>query len=535
LAETNAETAETNAVAAQLAAESARDSALAAYDNFDDRYLGAKTSDPTLDNDGDALVAGALYFNSVAGEMRLYTGSAWVAAYVSGSGVLVAANNLSDLTNVATARQNLDLEIGVDVQAYDATILKSADIGVTVQGYDADTTKNDVANTFTTNQVISVNSSSDALRITQVGAGNALLVEDSANPDSTPFVVDASGNVISGATATYRIATAADPRILAQGIVPFAGTRNENTANGPVFALGKSRLASDVFAVVLSGDTLGTVGFDGADGTAYVRGASIAAQVDGTPGTDDMPGRLVFSTTADGASSPTERMRIDSSGNVQIRGNSTQAATLQMYEDTDNGTNYVALKAPASVASNVTWTLPNADGTADQVLKTDGSGALGWASIITSGTSVASTSGTSIDFTSIPNWVKRITVMFSEVSTNGTSNYLFQLGDSGGIENTGYLGGGSDGSATNTLYTSGFGLVYASQSVSLHGSLVISLLDLASNKWSASGLFVTSNTTTGTRTTAGSKSLSATLDRVRITTVNGTDTFDAGSINILYE
>lgn len=122
LAETNAETAETGALAAQSAAEAARDSALAAYDNFDDRYLGSKTTDPTLDNDGDALVAGALYFNSVAGEMRLYTGSAWVAAYVSGAGVLVASNNLSDLTNAATARQNLDLEIGVDVQAYDSNL-----------------------------------------------------------------------------------------------------------------------------------------------------------------------------------------------------------------------------------------------------------------------------------------------------------------------------------------------------------------------------------------------------------------------------
>jgi hypothetical protein len=145
LAETNAETAETGAVAAQLAAESARDSALAAYDNFDDRYLGAKTSDPTLDNDGDALIAGALYFNSVDGAMRVYTGSVWVDAYAAGTSFLAKANNLSDLPNVATARQNLDLEIGVDVQAFDATILKSADIGVTVQGYDADTAKYDDA------------------------------------------------------------------------------------------------------------------------------------------------------------------------------------------------------------------------------------------------------------------------------------------------------------------------------------------------------------------------------------------------------
>jgi hypothetical protein len=83
---------------------------LSAYDNFDDRYLGTKTSDPTLDNDGNALVAGALYFNSVSGAMKVYTGSAWVAAYVSGTGFLSTSNNLSELTATAsTARTNLGL------------------------------------------------------------------------------------------------------------------------------------------------------------------------------------------------------------------------------------------------------------------------------------------------------------------------------------------------------------------------------------------------------------------------------------------
>jgi hypothetical protein len=80
---------------------------LAAFDSFDDRYLGSKTSDPTLDNDGDPLVAGALYFNSVDGVMKVYTGSAWVAAYVSGAGFLAAASNLSDVANADTARANL--------------------------------------------------------------------------------------------------------------------------------------------------------------------------------------------------------------------------------------------------------------------------------------------------------------------------------------------------------------------------------------------------------------------------------------------
>ena len=120
--ETNSATSEANAAtsAATAAAEAA--AALAAFDNFDDKYLGAKASDPTVDNDGDALVAGALYFNTTSGVMNVYTGSAWVAAYVSAAGVLVQANNLSDVASALTSRANLGLTIGTDVQAHSAVL-----------------------------------------------------------------------------------------------------------------------------------------------------------------------------------------------------------------------------------------------------------------------------------------------------------------------------------------------------------------------------------------------------------------------------
>lgn len=79
-------------------------------------------------------------------------------------------------------------------------------------------------------------------------------------------------------------------------------------------------------------------------------------------------------------------------GSVNVAGTSSSGANIKLYEDTDNGTNYVAFQSPASVASNVTWTLPNADGSSSQVLTTDGAGALSWStpsSGITTGKSIA--------------------------------------------------------------------------------------------------------------------------------------------------
>jgi len=111
-AATSASGAATSASSAATSASNASasaDAALSALDNFDDRYLGQKTSDPTTDNDGDALVAGALYFNTTSDVMKVYEGSTWVAAYASLAGALLASNNLSDLDNVSTARTNLGL------------------------------------------------------------------------------------------------------------------------------------------------------------------------------------------------------------------------------------------------------------------------------------------------------------------------------------------------------------------------------------------------------------------------------------------
>ena len=153
---------------------------------------------------------------------------------------------------------------------------------------------------------------------------------------------------------------------------------------------------------------------------------------------------------------------------------------------------------------------------------------------ITSGTSVASTSGTSIDFTDIPSWVKRITVMFLSVSTSGTSLPQIQIG-SGSVLTSGYAST-SVVSYTSSLITtasSGF-VVYSNQaSASLTGHIILTLI--SGNTWVASGVIGNPSGTATVSTLSGGVGLSGSLDRVRITTVNGTDTFDAGSINILYE
>jgi hypothetical protein len=150
--------------------------------------------------------------------------------------------------------------------------------------------------------------------------------------------------------------------------------------------------------------------------------------------------------------------------------------------------------------------------------------------VLTSGTSV-SASGTSVDFTGIPSWVKRITVMLNAVSGSGTSNFMIQLGDSGGVETTGYTG--AVNRENNVLgFSTGFILMFNTSAVNTHIIPVV-INNVNANNWMCS--FISTRSDTFISYGAGSKELSATLDRVRITTVNGTDTFDAGSINILFE
>ena len=176
--------------------------------------------------------------------------------------------------------------------------------------------------TTATNIVIAANSTTDGLRITQTGSGNALLVEDSANPDASPFVVDTTGIILSGQTtkAQYNHYTPDNRLQIANTTSAVIQTATfENSISGATYSIAKSRSGTiGTNTVVQINDALGSFVFLGADGTGYIKAAEINAEVDGTPGTSDMPGRLVFSTTPDGASTTTERMRIANSGVISL-------------------------------------------------------------------------------------------------------------------------------------------------------------------------------------------------------------------------
>ncbi len=223
-------------------------------------------------------------------------------------------------------------------------------------------------------------------------------------------------------------------------------------------------------------------------------------------------------------------------GGISMTGDASGILNLN-----SNGTNVVAVTSTGvavtgTLAASGAVTLTSTLGVTGAI--TGSSTVAGSAGILyplTSGTAVASTSGTSIDFTSIPSWVKRITVMLSSVSTSSTSFWQIQLG-AGSVTTSGYVGATTyvvNATTSTSNATSGFIINNSAANTGAWSSQLILSLS-GSNKWVASSVCaqdVSARLCTG----AGSITTAGTLDRIRLTTVNGTDTFTAGSVNILYE
>ncbi len=165
---------------------------------------------------------------------------------------------------------------------------------------------------------ITVNSATDALRVTQAGSGDALRVEDAANPDSTPFLVKGDGRVIIGGEQPQLVSSSIHPLLQTHtnsGNIGIAlGQWGADTVGSATYFLKTRGTSAGVQAAVTAGDALGSLVFEGSDGTDYARGGALAFVVDGTVATDSVPTRFVLSTTAAAGTTPTERLRITSAG-----------------------------------------------------------------------------------------------------------------------------------------------------------------------------------------------------------------------------
>lgn len=195
-----------------------------------------------------------------------------------------------------------------------------------------------------------------------------------------------------------------------------------------------------------------------------------------------------------------------------------------------------AVSTAAKIAANIITLAKLArTGTAGKPLLSGGAGADFYvgdfpADSLTSGTPVNTTSGTAIDFTGIPSWAKRVTLLLNGFSTNGVSHYLVQVG-SGAMQTTGYSSTGDNGGLAFSS-SAGFGIVAGAAGYTISGALTISLL--GDNTYISDHVFGRTDAPYANRG-GGTVTLSGVLDRIRLTTVNGTDLFDAGSANILFE
>lgn len=302
--------------------------------------------------------------------------------------------------------------------------------------------------------------------------------------------------------------------------------------DGAFTASGNAVLSADLSV----GDDLTVTGDASVGGAFTCTGAAVLSSSLAVSGAATITGNLAANGTSSlGAATFSGAVVMSSAlaanGNVTVGTSTTNSHTL-------NGNLTVGTSTSNTVTLNTLLSAGGGTGTSGQVLKSRGTANTPeWGTPIVAGTS-QSASGTSVDFllsSSVASYVKKISVIFSGISTNGTSPYIIQLGDSGGVETTGYLGSCTEvrGTPTTSTFTSGFCISQSPLSTNVaHGIATIARVDGNSFTFSVSGGY---SDDTATLTGGGSKTLSDALDRIRLTTVNGTDTFDAGSVNVFYE
>lgn len=269
--------------------------------------------------------------------------------------------------------------------------------------------------------------------------------------------------------------------------------------------------------------------------------------IDGTAANITIPAKASYCITTNNTGSAADGFLILACYPLEVTNLTEETApavsdTVAVYDLSATALRKIELAKLLKVINSLTEdTTPDKD--ADFVLTYDASASAVKKALLTKGGITLATrvtvSGATVDFTSIPSWVRRITIHLEGVSSSGTSPYLIQLGDAGGIEATTYVGSVAQvvgsGTVDGTVFTSGFLLQNLPSATDVwNGTLTLALSNAATFSWCGWGVFHRSNVAMGAHC-AGNKSLSATLDRVRLTTVGGTDTFDAGTMNITYE
>lgn len=254
--------------------------------------------------------------------------------------------------------------------------------------------------------------------------------------------------------------------------------------------------------------------------------------------TDDLTGITAYiETLLDDVDAPTARVTLGFDQGVNEADSPTFNAITALTTPlsvANGGSGLASFSAGDLIYATGTTTLAKLAKSTDGKINRQVSDIPSWSDAVITGAAIATTSGVAVDITSIPAWAKRVTLCLQGVSTNGTSPFIAQIGDSGGIEATGYVSSCFN-SAGSSEYTIGFGLMTAATAALVFSGVVImTLVDVATNLWIVNGS-VNSTGSGNVWALGGKKALSAALDRVRLTTSGGSDTFDAGQMNILYE
>lgn len=391
----------TAAAASAASATSSATSAASSYDSFDDRYLGAKASNPTVDNDGNSLLTGALYFNTTSNEMRVWSGSAWVVSYLSSSGFVVRSGDsmtgvleltdgtaaLPALTNTGDTNTGIFFpaadtiaftEGGVEAMRIDSTgnvgigsssltvtslrVSKNITGGTTAYGVFSDGAlqpsvtssaiyfgSDATAVSGTTTSLIHYRANQSSLGTATVSTQYGFQSDNSLIGATNNYAFNASNtaavtagktaygfradiDIATGGGTTYGFYAAGTATnyfgakvgigtLTPDGSFEVAGTspsqyltKYSTDTSAPQYVIRKSRGTEASKTVVVSGDNIGQIGFHGYDGSNFSLAASILAEVDGTPGANDMPGRLLFRVSPNGSASVVTQAVINENG-----------------------------------------------------------------------------------------------------------------------------------------------------------------------------------------------------------------------------